>query len=48
MFDQPVEPMTLFQHHCRGEEATLYCSMEIRFNRAEKRELLLLLQAFEI
>jgi hypothetical protein len=24
MFDPPVEPMTLFQRHCRKEEATLY------------------------
>jgi uncharacterized protein (DUF2249 family) len=48
MFDQPVEPMTLFQRHCRREEAALYPFMDIVFNRAEERELLSLLQTFEI
>jgi uncharacterized protein (DUF2249 family) len=48
MFNRPVEPMTLFQRHCRGEEAVLYPFMEIVFNPAEERELLSLIQVFEI
>lgn len=48
MFDQLVEPMTLFQHHYRNEEAALYPFMDIVFDCAEKRELFSLLQAFEI
>ena len=48
MFDRPVEPMTVFQQHCSREEATLYPLMDMLFNSAEKRELLVLLQEFEI
>lgn len=48
MFHRPVEPMTLFQRHCRKEEATVYPLMDMVFNPAEERELLTLLQEFEI
>jgi uncharacterized protein (DUF2249 family) len=48
MFDGPVEPMILFERHCRKEEATLYRLMDIVFNPAEERELLSLLQEFEV
>jgi len=48
MLDRPVEPMTLFQRHCRGEEAALYPVMNMVFNSVEEHELLSLIQVFEI
>ena len=48
IFDRPVEPITRFEHQCRKEEATLYPLMDIVFDSAEERELLSLLQEFEI
>ena len=48
IFEQPVESMTLFQNHCRMEETALYPLMDIVFDPAEERELLRLLQEFEI
>ncbi len=48
VFDRPVEPIALFEQHCRREEAALYPIMNAVFDHAEERELLLLLQAFEI
>jgi len=47
-FDQPVEPMALFRSHYRKEEAVLYPLMDMVFGHAEARELLSLIQAFEI
>lgn len=47
-FDQPVEPMALFRSHYRKEEAVLYPLMDMVFSHAEERELLSLIQAFEI
>lgn len=47
-FDQPVEPMALFRNHYRKEEAVLYPLMDMVFSHAEERELLSLIQAFEI
>ena len=46
--DRPVEPMTLFERHCRKEEAALYLLMDIVFDPAEEHALLSLLQEFEI
>lgn len=48
IFDRPVEPMLLFERHCRREAAALYPVMDTVFSLAEQREMLLLLQAFEI
>jgi hemerythrin-like domain-containing protein len=48
MFDRLVALMTLFRNHCRREEATLYPLMDIVFALDEERELLSLLQVFEI
>lgn len=48
IFDQPIEPMALFRSHYRKEEAVLYPLMDIVFSHAEERELLSLIQAFEI
>jgi uncharacterized protein (DUF2249 family) len=47
-FDQPVEPMALFRSHSYKEEAVLYTFMDKVFSHAEERELLSLIQAFEI
>jgi iron-sulfur cluster repair protein YtfE (RIC family) len=47
-FDQPVEPMALFQSHYCKEEAVLYPFIDKVFSHAEQRELLSLIQAFEI
>jgi hemerythrin-like domain-containing protein len=47
-FDQPVEPMALFRSHSCKEEAVLYTFMDKVFSHAEERELLSLIQAFEI
>ena len=47
-FDQPVEPMALFRSHYLKEEAVLYPLMDMVFSHAEERELLSLIQAFEI
>ncbi|MGC1678462.1 MAG: hemerythrin domain-containing protein [Candidatus Binataceae bacterium] len=47
-FDQPVEPMAIFRNHYRNEEAVLYPLMEKVFSPVEERELLSLIQAFEI
>jgi uncharacterized protein (DUF2249 family) len=47
-FDQPVEPMAFFRNHCRKEDAVVYPLMERVFNEAEKREVLSLIQVFEI
>lgn len=47
IFDRPAEPMSLFERHCRKEEAALYPLMDM-FNPAEERELVSLLQTFEI
>ncbi len=46
--DRPVEPRTLFQRHCRKEEAALYPLLDMVFDPAEERELISLLQEFEI
>lgn len=48
MFGRPFEPTTLFEQHCRREEAALYPIMNAVFDPAEERELLSLLQTFEI
>jgi hemerythrin-like domain-containing protein len=48
MFDRSAAAMTLFQRHCRREEATIYPFVEMVFSPAEERELLSLLQEFEI
>ena len=47
-FDHPIDPIRLFRSHCREEEACLYPFMREVFDSAENRELLLLIQAFEI
>ncbi len=47
-FEQAVEPAQLFESHCRKEEAVLYPVMDMVFNPAENRELLPVVQAFEI
>jgi hypothetical protein len=47
-FDHSVEPSALFELHCRREEATLYSLMGTIINPAEERELVSLLQQFEI
>lgn len=47
-FDHPIEPMRLFRSHCLKEEAYLYPFMDEVFDRAENREPLALIQAFEI
>jgi hemerythrin-like domain-containing protein len=48
IFERPFAAMDLFQQHCRREEAGIYPFMKMAFNRAEERELLSLLQEFEI
>jgi uncharacterized protein (DUF2249 family) len=48
MLDRPVQAMNLFQQHCRREEATLYSLMGTIINPAEERELISLLQQFEV
>lgn len=40
MFNQPLEPMTVFQQHCLSWETVLYPFMEIVFDSGEERELL--------
>lgn len=47
-FDQPAEPMAAFRNHCCEEEAVLYPLMDKVFSRVEERELVSLIQAFEI
>ena len=47
-FERPVEPMRLFRSHCLKGAAPLYPFMSDIFDSAENRELLLLIQAFEI
>jgi uncharacterized protein (DUF2249 family) len=46
--EQEVQMRELFESHCHKEEATLYPAMDIAFNPADKRELLPVIQAFEI
>jgi uncharacterized protein (DUF2249 family)/hemerythrin-like domain-containing protein len=46
--EREAEPVGLFENHCHKEEAILYPVMEIAFNPAEERELLPVIQAFEI
>jgi uncharacterized protein (DUF2249 family) len=46
--EREAESVELFESHCHKEEAVLYPVMEIAFNPAEERELLPVIQAFEI
>lgn len=45
---RPDEPMAICRRHYRNEEAVFYPSMDRVFGRARKRELLPVVQAFEI
>jgi uncharacterized protein (DUF2249 family) len=47
-YEREAEPVELFESHCHKEEAILYPVMETAFNPAEERELLPVIQAFEI